>query len=53
MLTCGACARQVGKSSIIKCYISNNFDDPIAVLMPLVVVPSLIVAKNVFSKNIF
>lgn len=32
---------------------SANFDDPIAVLMPLVVVPSLIVAKNVFSKNIF
>lgn len=39
MLTCGACARQVGKSSIIKCYISNNFDGSIAPVIPVAVLP--------------
>jgi len=30
---------QVGKSSIIKCYISNNFDDTIAAVIPVAVLP--------------
>ena len=30
---------EVGKSSIIKCYISNNFDDNIAAVIPVAVLP--------------
>jgi len=30
---------QVGKSSIIKCYITNNFDDNIAAVIPVAVLP--------------